>query len=110
MIAYDSRGVPEDARELSAATRDHLRLAIDERWRAEPGRETEQAAETLAAALAAAASEARQRALHAETLVVAIKAIEADVAAERGRLGHADRRALRAWLVTACIRAYFSQP
>ncbi len=84
-----------------------LRLAMDARWRAAAGADTERATDELGAALEEAAQEARSRALHAEALILVIKSIESDVAADHGRLGHADRGALRAWLVTACIRAYF---
>jgi hypothetical protein len=45
--------------------------------------------------------------LRPEELVLAIKALEDEVGGTRGVLAHADRRALRARLVTACIHAYF---
>jgi hypothetical protein len=106
MIAHDSRGTPEDARALSAALVRRLREAIDARWAAKGG-DADLAVAALAAALQDAAVEARERALHPEELILAIKALEREVAATRGDLGHADRRALRAWLVTACVRAYF---
>jgi hypothetical protein len=108
MIAHDSRGTPEDARALSAALAQRLRRAIDERWRARGDADVERAVAALGAALEEAAAEARQRGLHPEELILAMKAIERDVAGARGNLGVADRRALRSWLVTACIRAYFS--
>src|SRR5687768_13208934 len=107
MIAHDSRGTPEDARALSAAVVQRLREAIDARWAAKGG-DADGAMATLAAALQDAAIEARERALHPEELIIVIKALELDVAAARGDLGHADRQALRAWLVTACVRAYFA--
>jgi hypothetical protein len=107
MIAHDSRGTPEDARALSAAVVRRLREAIDARWSAKRG-DADRAVATLAAALQDAAVEARERALHPEELIIVIKALEQDVAATRGDLGHADRRALREWLVTACVRAYFA--
>lgn len=115
MIAHDPRGTPEDARVLSAPTADRLRAAIAARWRAGEGPEAERADRRLATVLADAAAEARERALHAEELVLAIKALEGEVAGElAGKLAGAaadptpgQRRALRAWLVTVCIRAYF---
>lgn len=114
MIAHDSRGMPEDARVLSAPLTSRLREAIAARWRAREGAEVDLATRTLAAALAAAAAEARDRSLHPEELVLAIKAVEgavaAEVAASRAELTPGDRRGLRAWLVTVCIRAYFDAP
>ncbi|MFN2565414.1 MAG: hypothetical protein ABR499_10440 [Gemmatimonadaceae bacterium] len=110
MIAHDSRGTPEDARLLSGAIAQRLRDAIRARWRARDSAETERAVACLATALADAAAEARERALHPEELILAIKALEADVSAERADFTPGQRRALRAWLVTACIRAYFDVP
>jgi hypothetical protein len=110
MIAHDSRGTPEHARVLSAALSQRLRAAIDDRWRAPDGEQTDCANAALAAALTDAAAEARQRALNAEELILAIKALEREVAGARGDTDQSERRALRAWLVTTCIRAYFSAP
>jgi hypothetical protein len=107
MIAHDSRETPEDARALSAGLAQRLRVAIEERWRATSSADVERAVATLGVALEDAAAEARQRGLHPEELIVAMKALERDVAATRGNPGSADRRTLRSWLVTACIRAYF---
>jgi hypothetical protein len=107
MIAHDSRGTPEDARALSAAVALRLHEAIDERWRARSDADVDRAVAALGAALEDAAAEARERGLHPEELILAMKAIERDVAATRGNPGSADRRTLRSWLVTACIRAYF---
>jgi hypothetical protein len=110
MIAHDSRGTPEDARALSAPLARRLREAIEERWRATGDADVERAGGALSKALADAAAEARERGLHPEQLILALKALESDVAATRGNPGSADRRTLRSWLVTACIRAYFSAP
>jgi hypothetical protein len=118
MIAHDPRGMPEDARVLSASTADRLRAAIAARWCASDGGEADLADRELAAVLVGAAAEARERSLHAEELVLAIKALEGEVAAEIvGQLARpsaeptpGQRRALRAWLVTVCIRAYFDAP
>jgi hypothetical protein len=110
MIAQDSRGTPEHARVLSAALAQRLRDAIGERWRASDGQELDRAMAALAAALTDAATEARERALHPEELILAIKALERDVPSAGGDVGQTERQTLRAWLVTACIRAYFSAP
>ena len=108
MIALDSGGTPEHARVLSAALAQRLREAIGDRWGASGEAETDRTAASLAAALADAATEARERALHPEELILAIKAIERDVASVRGDIGQRERQVFRAWLVTACIRAYFA--
>jgi hypothetical protein len=110
MIAHDSRGTPEDARVLSAPIAQRLRDAIGERWRAAGGPASERAEADLAAALAVAAAEARDRSLHPEALILAIKALEGEVAGSTARLAPGERRVLRAWLVSACIRAYFNAP
>jgi hypothetical protein len=110
MIALDSPGTPEHARVLSAALAQRLREAIGDRWKACDGAEVDRAMAALAAALGDAATEARERALHPEELILAIKALERDVPAARGDAGQTERQTLRAWLVTACIRAYFSAP
>jgi hypothetical protein len=118
MIAHDPRGTPENARVLSASLADRLRAVIAARWRAGEGPESDLAKRRLASVLADAAAEARERSLRAEELVLAIKALEGEVAAEiaanlsgsRADPTPGQRRALRAWLVTVCIRAYFDAP
>ena len=107
MIAHDSRGFPDDARVLSAPLARRLRDAIAERWRARQVPEVERTAAALAAALGDAAAEAHARRLQPEELILAIKALESEVASVRLDLTPGDRGALRAWLVTVCIRAYF---
>jgi hypothetical protein len=110
MIALDSGGTPEHTHVLSAALTQRLREAIADRWTAAEGDETDRAVATLGAALTDAAAEARERALHPEELILAIKALEREVAGAHGKIGPSERQVLRAWLVTACIRAYFSAP
>jgi hypothetical protein len=107
MIAHDPRGTPEDARSLSAAVAQRVRRAIEARWLAVTDADVNRTTEAVAAALEDAAREAHDRHLRPEELVLAIKALENEVGATRGALAHADRRALRARLVTACIHAYF---
>jgi hypothetical protein len=107
MIAHDPRGTPEDARALSATLTQRLREAIAERWRARQAPDVERTAASLAAVLADAAAEACGRSLRPEELILAIKAIEGEVAGCPADLTPGDRGALRAWLVTVCIRAYF---
>lgn len=110
MIARDSRGTPDNTPRLSAEVAGRLRCAIEARWQAVNGADSERATGALSAALDAAAVEARARSLHPEAMVLSIKALEGEVAVRCGILDHAERRALRAALVTACIRAYFRAP
>jgi hypothetical protein len=118
MIAHDSRGMLEDARGLSAPTAKRLREAIAARWRADEGPEADLVTRRLGEALVDAAAEARRRSLRPEELVLAIKALEGEVAgAAAGTFAGSraiptpgERQALRAWLVTVCIRAYFDAP
>lgn len=106
MIAHDSRGTPEHARALPEAVTRRVREAIEARWSAAAA-DLERTDAALAAALDEAAAEARERSLHPEDLILAIKALEDQVATRRGMTAYADRRTLRARLVTACIQAYF---
>jgi hypothetical protein len=110
MIARDSRGSPEEARVLSDALAQRLREAIADRWRAREAPDVERTSAALAVVLREAAAEARARALHPEDLVLAIKAVEGEVTGRPTELTPGDRNALRAWLVTVCIRAYFGAP
>jgi hypothetical protein len=106
MIAHDSRGTPENARSLSEAVTRRVREAIHTRASSSTT-DIDGADVALAAALEEAAAEAHARALHPEELLLAIKALEEQVALARGTVAYAERRALRARLVTACIHAYF---
>lgn len=107
MIAHDSRGTPENARTLSETVARRVREAIEVRWSAKTDADVDRTIDALAAALDEAAAEAHERSLHPEELILAIKALEEQVATARGMTAYADRRALRAELVTACIHAYF---
>ena len=107
MIAHDSRGVPENARTLSEAVTRRVREAIEARWLAKSDADIDRTTNALAGALDEAAAEAHERSLHPEELVLAIKALEDQAAVAGGIRAYADRRTLRARLVTACIHAYF---
>ena len=107
MIAHDSRGIPENARTLSEPVSRRVREAIEARWSATTEADIGRTTDALAGALDEAAVEARERSLHPEELILAIKALEDQVAAAHGRTVYADRRQLRDRLVTACIQAYF---
>ena len=63
----------------------------------------------LAAALAAAAQEARTRGMRPEELLLALKAIEVDVAETLKVADTQDRDRFHFWLVGACMRAFFTE-
>jgi 3-methyladenine DNA glycosylase Mpg len=89
---------------LSADAAAQLRSAIAERWT-----RPNQSDDALTQALAVAAQEAKQRSLRPEELLLALKAIEEDVAV-KARVADSDERdRFRFWLVGACMRAFFSQ-
>lgn len=105
MVALDSRNTPDPPRTLSAELRERLGAAIDARWRGEPGAEPH-----LAEVLQAVAAEARMRGLRPEEVIVLLKQLEDDVAAQRhaaGRPGAEERRRLRDRLITTMLEAYF---
>jgi hypothetical protein len=89
---------------LSEGTLALLRRALAERWRNPTGAEGE-----LRDALGVAAAEARARALRPEELIVALKAVLADLAAEQRNAEPGDETRLREWAVKACIEAYYRE-
>jgi Rad3-related DNA helicase len=89
-----------ESRPLSEATLELLRRAIQERRQSPAGGDT-----ALQAALQVVASEARERSLRPEELIVALKQLIDEAPGIRSLAGE-DRR-LREWIVTTCIRAYF---
>ena len=78
MVPKNSPPPSEPARELSAETLRRLREVIGERWRA-----LETSEDHLRATLRAAASEAKRRGLRPEELIIALKALEEEVFAQR---------------------------
>jgi hypothetical protein len=104
MVAYDPTRPPDRSRELSEASVARLRDAIAEQWRtAQP-----ESAETRDALLSIA-REARERGIHPETVIVALKRIETDVVQDVPERSAVVRRQLTEWLVTTCVRAYFDE-
>lgn len=81
-----------------------LREAITTRLR-----DPSAADDELRTVLHAAASEARARALRPEELIVSIKGVMAQVTTVRYPMPPEEQRKLHEWLVTTCIRAYFSK-
>lgn len=104
MVAYNPRTPRDEGRMLSSEAAALLRAAIAERWN-----RPQQSDDALAQALAVAAREAKQRTLRPEELLLALKAIEEDVAVRAKVADREERERFRLWLVGACMRAFFSQ-
>jgi len=103
MVAYNPRSPRDDSRRLSPDVAAQLHSALCCRW-------TDPASfdGVLTAALAAAAEEAHARGLRPEELLMALKAIEQDVALSQDVIDTQDRDRFRIWLVGACMRAFFA--
>lgn len=103
MVAYNPRSPRDDSRKLSPDVAAQLRSALCARW-------TDPASfdGPLTMALAAAAQDAHARGLRPEELLVALKAIEQDVALSQDVMDTQDRDRFRIWLVGACMRAFFA--
>ena len=104
MVAYKPRSPRDDSRMLSTEVAAQLRAAIAEHW---DGPQRSQ--DPLADALTSAAQEARSRSLRPEELLLALKAIEEDVAIASKVVDSEQRDRFRFWLVGACMRAFFSE-
>ena len=105
MVAYNSQTPDDHRRLLSADVAEQLRAALVAHWQ-QPA--TSNGA--IAIALDEAARDAKQRHLRPEELLLALKAIEQQVAGSLQRVDSDERDHLRAWLVGACLRAYFGEP
>jgi len=102
MVAYNPRTPDDHRRLLSADVAEQLRAALTARWN-KSGSD-----ESLIATLAEAARDARERQLRPEELLLALKAIEEQVANSVRHVDTDQREHLRRWMVGACLRAYFS--
>lgn len=113
MMAFDSRSTPEP-RPISDPVRALLADAVLRAWeeparwqRGADGGATSDVGAALAAALGRVVAEARERALRAEEVVVAFKALLASLP----ELNVPERRLeavhFRERLITECIRAYY---
>jgi len=104
MIAYDSRRMPDPAHLLAPATIAALRGALEEQRAAgsdpTPG---------LIAAINSAATEARERQLPPEALVIQLKTMADDIGLPTPVRGPEHRRVIREWMITACLRAYWPE-
>ena len=102
MVAYNPRSPRDEQRSLSAEVTRQLHSALTAHWMDPAGSE-----QALNDALAVAADEARTRGLRPEELLLALKAIEEDVATTLDVVDTQDRDRFRIWLVGACMRAFF---
>lgn len=104
MVAYNPHPPRDDSRSLSPHAAAQLRSALTAHWAEAEGCDAE-----LAAALKVVAQDARARGLKPEELLLAMKAVEGDVAATLRAENTQDRDRFRMWLVGACMRAFFSE-
>jgi hypothetical protein len=103
MVAYNPRSPDDERRSLTRDVATQLRSALTARWTQPSGFDA-----VLGIALSAAADDARARGLRPEELLLALKAIEQDVAMTLDVEDTQDRDRFRIWLVGACMRAFFS--
>src|SRR4051812_26456205 len=103
MVAYDPRRWPGEDRRLRDETIEALRAAIT--TQRTKGREP---TPELESAIDLAARDARERGIQPEMLLVQLKLV-AEEAGVYPVIGGPDEgaNALREWLVTACVNAYF---
>lgn len=102
MIAYNPRFPRDEQRSLSAPVASQLHASLTSRWTDPASDES-----ALNAAIVAAADDARTRGLRPEELLLALKAVEEDVATALEVEDTQDRDRFRTWLVGACMRAFF---
>ena len=102
MVAYNPRFPRDDRRSISAPIAQQLHASLTSRWTDPASDES-----ALNAAIVAAAEDARARGLRPEELLLALKAVEEDVATALDVENTQDRDRFRMWLVAACMRAFF---
>lgn len=102
MVAYNPRMPRDEQRSLSASVARQLHSSLTSRWTDPASDES-----ALNAAIAAAADDARTRGFRPEELLLALKAVEEDVATALDVEDTQDRDRFRIWLVGACMRAFF---
>lgn len=104
MVAYNPRSPRDDGRSLAPDVAAQFRSALGAHWAEAEGYDAE-----LAAALKAIAKDARARGLRPEELLLAMKAVEEEVAVTLKVDVTQDRDRFRIWLVGACMRAFFAE-
>ena len=102
MVAYDPRRPVDPARSLTPATRAALRDALLAQWRSDG-----ELSPALRDVIATVATEARDRGVRPEELIVDIKVLEDSLAVE-SRIAARTRARVREWIVAACVKAYFA--
>ena len=102
MMAYDSRPAPEP-RALTDDTLAVLRSAVVAAWSSPDAADAE-----LQAALGRMVDEARTRALRAEEVIVAFKALLAGIPELNATARRLEAARLRERLITLCIKAYYA--
>ena len=102
MVAYDPRRWPDADRRLRDETIDVLRAAIKAQrsYGRTPSTELEAAVQT-------AAREARERNISPEVLLVQLKLVAEEAGVYPSIGVDEGMNALREWLVSACVNAYF---
>ncbi len=104
MVAYNPRSPRDHSRSLSPEVAVQLRSALGAHWATVEGDEA-----ALATALNAVARDGRARGLRPEELLLAMKAVEEEVAVTLRVTETQDRDRFRMWLVGACMRAFFAE-
>jgi len=104
MVAFNPRSPRDDRPSLSPEVAAQFRSALGAHWAEADGYPAE-----LSAALEAVAQDARARGLRPEELLLAMKAVEQEVAVTLRIDETQDRDRFRIWLVGACMRAFFSE-
>ena len=101
MVAHDPRRWPDPEKRLTDRTIASLREAIVAQKNLGPSPSPQ-----LETAIQAAARDARERGINPEVLLVQLKLI-AEESGVTPILGDGASGALREWLVTACVTAYY---
>jgi hypothetical protein len=102
MVAYNPRSPRDERPSFSREVAAQLNAALTARWTQPDSYDS-----ALATALTAAADDARTRGLRPEELLLALKAVEQDVAETLDIADTQDRDRFRIWLVGACMRTFF---
>lgn len=102
MVAYDPRRPADPARSLTPELRDAFREALHAQWRS-----PDAMSDALTEVVRRVAGEARARGVRPEELIIDIKGA-ADMLAEESQIASRTRHRVREWIVSACVKAYFS--
>jgi FAD/FMN-containing dehydrogenase len=105
MVAYDSRRVPDPSYVLCPETIDALRAAL--RVQRQAGVEP---VDELRVAIRTAGTEARERLLPAEALLIQLKRLADEAGVQLPDPQEHSRTHVREWMVRALLRAYWDLP